>query len=98
MKFKIGDRIYNKIFDRIAEIKEIFTHTYKTKNGNIKRRIYYTLIGVGEELIEQKYCFAVKDKCYQCKLPLDCQCCENFLNIKKRAGIKKRNKGENRNG
>lgn len=94
-KFKIGDRVYNKIYDRIAEISAIFTHIYKTKSGNIKRRIYYTLIGIGEELIEQQYCFAVKDKCYQCNLPfVDCECCENFLNIKKKIETKKGNKGE----
>ena len=89
MKFKIGNRVYNKIFDRIGEIKEIFTHTYKTKSGNIKSRIFYTIIGIGDELIEQKYCVAVKDKCYQCNLLFaDCGCCENFLNIKKKIETK----------
>lgn len=80
-KFNIGNKVYIKRYELIREIKEIMSHIYKTKNGNIKRRIFYSFIGCGDLLIEQKDCCAVKEDCYKCNVFSDCQCCKNFLDI-----------------
>ena len=92
-KFKIGDRVYNRIYDGIREVKDIMIHTYKTKNGNIRKRIFYMFIGYGDTLIEQKDCCKAKEECSKCSIAFaDCESCSNFLSVRKNKN--KENKSE----